>query len=393
MAETPFQRSIAGLVERHGSPLLVMSRTQLARQMARFREALPKVEPFYAVKANPHPAVLKMLARAGAGFDVASATELEAALAAGAAPDRLIFANTVKPPQALRLAHRRGVRLMTFDSASELRKIAALAPRARVVVRIRVPNTGSLVNLSKKFGTRPQDAVPLLLEARRLGLEPAGLSFHVGSQCRRPRTFAEALRLAARIADEAAARGMPLSILDIGGGFPIRQIPDDKDHFDDIAATVRKELARRVSDLTRRAVGQRPTALEENGAIRPGLRIIAEPGRFMVGPAGTLVMNVIGTAVRDGVPWYYMDDGVFGTLSTIVFDHMKFDFRTLRRGRRVKSVLAGPTCDSLDILSRNTLLPPLELGDIVYVENLGAYSNSCATTFNGLGAAKVVMVP
>jgi ornithine decarboxylase len=374
LSTSAMERRLHSLVRKHETPFVAVSRGGLMAQLARFRRALPGVDPFYAVKANTHPAVIETLARGGAGFDVASLGELDAALAAGARPDRIIFANTIKPAKAIAAAQARGVDLMTYDSPCEVEKIARAAPGARVIVRIKVPNAGALVDLSQKFGAEPGDALPLLIEARRRGLRPTGVSFHVGSQCLRAENFADALTLAAGIFHEAARAGMPLEILDIGGGFAIPQMGGDKDLFDATARIIRRWLKRLF-------------------ATGPAVRVIAEPGRYMVGPTGTLVMRVIGQAVRDGLPWYYLDDGLFGALATIVFDRAVYELKVLRRGRRRPSTLAGPTCDGQDIIARRLPLPPMEPGDIVYVENLGAYSVTCATAFNGFAPPPVVMVP
>jgi ornithine decarboxylase len=364
-------KRLRNLVRRHGTPLMAVSRSALRTQVARFKQAFPRVEPFYAIKANPHPEILATLAATGAGFDVASRAELESVIEAGAAPERIIFANTIKHVGAIRAAARRGVGLMTFDSEYELDKIAEGAPGARVIVRIKVPNVGSIVELSLKFGADPADAVQLLIKAHRLGLKPAGVSFHVGSQCTHLGNYVDALEMAAIIVRDAKLKQLPLEIVDIGGGFPIPHFDGDEDAFGRMASAISRELDR---------------LFDRN------VRIIAEPGRFIVGPAATLVMRVIGKAIRENKHWYYLDDGVYGTLSGLIFDHAKYQFKVLRSGRRQLSTLAGPTCDSLDIIARGEDLPELEIDDIVYANNVGAYSSASATDFNGFDRAKIVMV-
>jgi ornithine decarboxylase len=364
-------RRLRDLARRHGTPVMTVSRGALKKQVARFRAALPRVEPFYAIKANAHPEILKTMVAAGAGFDVASLAELDAVLAAGAAPERVIFANTIKPTEAISAAVARGVDLMTFDSEYELDKIAEHAPGGRVIVRVKVPNVGSIVELSLKFGTDPSDAMSLLIKAHRLGLRPTGVSFHVGSQCTHVGNYIEALEIAAIIVRDARLKQLPLSIVDIGGGFPIRHFDDEEDPFDHAAAVLRREIDRLFDD---------------------NVRLIAEPGRFLVGPAATLIMRVVGKAIRENKHWYYLDEGVYGALSGIIFDHAKYEFKVLKGGRTQISTLAGPTCDSLDIIARGEDLPELEIGDVVYAENVGAYSVASGTSFNGLQPAKVVMV-
>lgn len=364
--------ALPGLAKKHGTPLFIISRTLLLAQLNRFRKLLPRVEPFYAVKANPTPEVIKLLAQHGCGFDVASEPEIELVLAAGVKPEKLIFANTIKRTEAIQFARRRGVNLMTFDSEYELAKIARYAPRARVLVRIKVPNVGSVVELSLKFGAEITDAVPYLLKARKLGLEPVGIAFHVGSQCTYGNNYLEALELAKMILSEADKKGLKLTIIDIGGGFPIRHFDSDEDWFAEMAPALNMELAR---------------------LFDPEIRIIAEPGRVLIGPAGILVMSVIGKSIRNNKHWYYLDDGVYGALSGTIFDHCKYQFEALKKGPTQLTTLAGPTCDSLDIISPAEELPELELGDLVFARNIGAYSITHATSFNGIPPAKTVVVP
>ncbi|MBM3314982.1 type III PLP-dependent enzyme [candidate division WOR-3 bacterium] len=364
--------SLPALAKKHGTPLFIVSKTLLRQQVERFRRLLPRVEPFYAVKANSNPAIIKTLAEAGCGFDVASLPEIEWALAAGAKPDRLVFANTNKRTESIAYAHRHKVDLMTFDSEYELTKIAKDAPGASVLVRIKVPNVGSVVELSLKFGVEPADAVPLLTKAGRLGLRPAGVCFHVGSQCLHGDNYLEAFELAKIIISDARLKQLPLELVDIGGGFPIRHFDTDEDWFAHMSPALNLEL---------------------NRLFDSGVRIIAEPGRALVGPACILLMSVIGKSIRSNKHWYYLDDGVYGALSGVIFDHCKYQFHAIKRGPTQLTTLAGPTCDSLDIIATAEELPELDFGDLVYAVNIGAYSLASATTFNGIPPAKAILVP
>jgi ornithine decarboxylase len=366
------RKTFPRLAKKHGTPLFIVSRTLLREQVARFRKLLPRVEPFYAVKANPNPHVLRVLAKAGLGFDVASATEIELALAAGATPDKLVYANTMKHTESIEFACRNKVNLMTFDSEYELTKIARHAPGTAVMVRIKVPNVGSVVELSLKFGADPSDAVTLLLKAARLGLKPVGVSFHVGSQCTHGDNYLEAFDLCKIVVNDALLKKLPLEIVDIGGGFPIRHFDSDEDWFAAMAPAIEMEL-RRLFD--------------------PSIRIIAEPGRALVGPACMLLTSVVGKSIRNNKHWYFLDDGVYGALSGIIFDHCKYQFEALKKGATQLTTLAGPTCDSLDIVSAAEELPELDCGDLVYAGSIGAYSLASATTFNGIPPAKPVLVP
>ncbi|MGQ9465813.1 MAG: type III PLP-dependent enzyme [bacterium] len=366
------KKQIPNLVRKHGTPLFLISKSKLINQLKRFHTLLPRVKPFYAVKANSHPFILKTFADAGTGFDVASIHEMKSLLDMGVSPDRMVFANTVKTPEALKFANANKIDLMTFDSEYELNKIARNAPGARVLVRIKVPNIGSMVELSLKFGAEPPDAIPFLIKAIRLGLKPAGVSFHVGSQNVHIENYLDALEIASIIFKDAHLKQIPLEILDIGGGFPIKHFDYEKDLFAITAASINKELNRLFPD---------------------NIQIIAEPGRVLCGPAGILVMKIIGKSIRNNKHWYYLDDGVYGSLSGIVYDHCKYQYRVLKKGITQITTLAGPTCDSFDIISTSEELPELDIGDIVYVENIGAYSWATATNFNGLPPAKVVIIP
>ncbi len=371
-AKKEFRSIVNELAKKHGTPLFVISKSRLLEQLKRFRTLLPRVQPFYAVKANSHPFILKTFAAAGSGFDVASIAEIKAIRELGVGPERMIFANTVKKPEALKYAASQRVKMMTFDSEYELNKIAQYAPGAKVLVRIKVPNVGSIVELSLKFGAEPMDAIPFLIKAIRLGLRPVGVSFHVGSQNTHVENYLDSLEIASIIFKDAHLKQIPLEILDIGGGFPIRHQDDDKDLFAATAAHVKKEL---------------------NRLFPRDVRVIAEPGRVLCGPACYLIMRIVGKSIRGNKHWYYLDDGVYGSLSGIVYDHCKYQFKVLKKGLTQITTLAGPTCDSFDIISTSEELPELDIGDLIYVERIGAYSWATATNFNGIPPAKVVTIP
>ena len=371
--KSPLEKIIRRAVKEHGSPLMLVSKRVLKEQYDSFVKHLPMVAPFYAIKANPNPDIIKHFIKIGAGFDVASGAELDMVLKLGAKPDKLIFANTIKSAEDIRLAKRRGVNLMTFDNEPELYKIAKNAPKARVLLRIKVQNIGSTVELSLKFGADPEQAIFLLKKAKTLGLNPVGICFHVGSQCKNVKNYVHALSLSNKIFEEARKAGINLSILDIGGGFPIRHFDDDRHlTFKDIAVEIKKRLKKNFAS---------------------DVKFIAEPGRFFVGPAGTLVTQVIGRTFRNNKNYYYLNDGVYADFSGIVFDHCEYEFKTLRRGQKFLTTLAGPTCDSFDTISLSEDLPELEVGNIVYVKNIGAYSSASAVpNFNGFKPAKVLFV-
>jgi ornithine decarboxylase len=364
---------IRAMLKKHRTPFMLIRRSVLERQFQRFRKCLPEVTPFYAIKANPHPKIIKTFIKLGAGFDVASAWEMKQVLSLGAARDRIIFANTVKSAEDIVTARRRQVRMMTFDNEPELYKIAEHYPGAHVLLRIKVGNEGSVVNLSLKFGADPENAYLILRKARALGLVPTGLSFHVGSQSKNVENYLQALEISAQIFNEAKENDVPLKMMDIGGGFPIQHFDDEIGvNFERMASAIRKQI-RQLFDKK--------------------VQFIAEPGRFLAGPAGILVAQVIGRAFRNNKNYYYLNDGIYGDFSGMVFDHCKYEFKTLRRGQTFLSALAGPTCDSFDTLSLDVEIPELYVNDVVYVKNIGAYSSASAVAnFNGFPPAKIVMV-
>jgi len=352
---------------------MLLKRCTLEKQYRRFSKCLPNVTPYYAIKANPNPHVIKTFANLGAGFDVASASEMKEVLRFGVSPKKIIFANTIKSPEDIAFAGRRRVRLMTFDNESELYKIAKYHPGAHVLVRIKVANHGSVVELSLKFGADGEQAFFLLRKAKALGLRPLGVSFHVGSQSRNVENYLQALEITAGIFDEAKENGLPLKIVDIGGGFPIQ-------HFDNEIGINFERMASQVRQ-------QMKTHFDKK------VRFMAEPGRFLVGPAGILVTQVIGRAFRNNKNYYYLNDGIYADFSGMIFDRCRYEFKTLRRGQKFLSALAGPTCDSFDTLSTNEEIPELYVNDVVYVKNIGAYSSASATAgFNGFPPAKIILV-
>ncbi len=363
---------IRKITKKHPTPLMLISKDALEHQFKLFRKSLPNVVPYYAIKANPHPEIIKHFIKLGSSFDVASGNEMLKVLSLGAKPDKIIFANTIKSDDDIKLARKKKVSLMTVDNEPELYKIAKLYPKAKILVRIKVANVGSIVELSLKFGSDPDQAVFLLKKAKALGLTPYGISFHVGSQCINVDNYIHALEMSSAIFKEAKSEGLVLKMLDIGGGFPIRHFDSDAYNFKKMSSVIKKETKR---------------------LFPKGIEIIAEPGRFFVGPSGTLVTKVVGRTFRNNKNYYYLDDGVYGDFSGIIFDHCKYQFNTLKRGQKFLSTLAGPTCDSFDTISQSEELPELDVGNIVYVKNIGAYSCASAVPgFNGFPTAKIVMI-
>jgi ornithine decarboxylase len=367
------------LASEHGTPLVVMDHEIIRRNFAEFRRHLPNVQVYYAVKANPAAEIIHTLYKLGASFDVASMPEfmlvyenikhLPAKAQQDFIWDKIIYANPTKPKETLMWLNQYKP-LVTYDNLAELEKIQQYAPHAGVVLRLRVANTGSQCELSSKFGCEAGEAVDLILAALNKGLVVEGISFHVGSQCANFENFVQALNVAAAVMKESKERGHTIKILDIGGGFPA---PYNKHvrPFRELAAVLNKEIER---------------------LFAPEIEILAEPGRFLVATAATAVARIIGKAVRDGKTCYYIDDSVYHTYSGIIFDHCQYHLKAFKKGRGEISAVFGQTCDGLDTISQSELLPELEIEDLVYSENIGAYSNASATYFNGFPPAKVVHV-
>jgi len=371
------RKALLAVAREHGTPVVVIDHDVIRRNYAAFRRHLPRVQAYYAVKANPAPEIVRTLYKAGASFDVASMPEfllvhsniehLPATQRQAYIWDKIIYANPIKPKETLEELDQYKP-LITYDNSDELRKIKRHAPHAGLVLRLRVPNTGSMVELSSKFGCDSGEAVDLILEAFRLGLTVEGLSFHVGSQCTNFENFVQALNIAAAVRNEAASRGHGLKILDIGGGFPV---PYD-DHVKPFGA-----LARRIN-------------AEIDRLFSKDTEILAEPGRFLVATAATVIARIIGKAFRDGKTCYYINDSVYHTYSGIIFDHCQYRVKSFRRGSTELCTVFGQTCDGMDAITLSEELPKLEIDDLVYSENIGAYSNASSTWFNGFPPAKVV---
>lgn len=368
------EETIVELTKEYGTPLFLIVGERLARNYAAFQEFFPGVEIFYAVKANPHPLVVKTLSQLGSSFDVASAQEIALVLEHDVPPQRMIFANTVKQKEDLKYAKEKGVVLLTYDNEEELWKIQSVYPEAELVLRLKTPSLGSRIDLSYKFGAEPQEAMSLLMVSRHLGLKTVGLSFHVGSPCHNPENYLRSLEIVRDIMKAADQEGVKLSTVDVGGGFPLHTYYTEGEE-----ASV-EYMSEKISSLLQ-------------SFLRQGYRVIAEPGRSIVGNACLLVTRVIGKAERSGRTWYYLDDGLYGTFSAIPFDKASFEFYSLRESEEKKScVLAGPTCDSFDVIAERVTLPPLALDDLLVVPNIGAYSIASSTNFNGFEKARVVLI-
>jgi ornithine decarboxylase len=368
----PFQPAeIRRLVREFGSPLLIVDCERVRVQWRKLRKALPGVDLHYALKAMPHSAVVRTVIAEGGFLDLATTGEVQLVRRLGVPPERCIHTHPIKRTADIANALDYGVRLFVADNPDEVRKFTRLAGQARLLLRVSFRNPGAMVDLSRKFGCDPEDLLPLARLAAELGVEVRGLSFHAGSQTPDARRHVEALEACARLMRAARRERLgAFDTLDIGGGFPI-----------DYAQSV-QDIARFCAPL-RAAVAKLPKRV----------RVIAEPGRYVIGPAAVGVASVMGRARREGYWWYYLDDGLYGSYSGQLFDHVRYPVEALRNGEeRLPSVLAGPTCDSNDVVAENLLLPHLKVGDLLVGRAMGAYTWASATDFNFFPRATVVSV-
>ncbi|MDM8000979.1 MAG: type III PLP-dependent enzyme [Dehalococcoidia bacterium] len=351
------------------TPALLMDKKLIRAKYGEFRAHFSGARVYYAVKSNPHPEIIRLLHDLGCDFEISSLGELERLLSMDIPSRRISIGNPLKHPSLIRLAYRSGIELTAFDSLSEIEKLAALSPGIKVGVRLTVPNDGSEWPLTKKFGVEADEAVELLVQAKKSGLKPAGIFFHVGSQCTLASTWAKAIEKSWSVWQRATQRGVELRMLNLGGGFPatyLRPVP-----------TV-AEIARVVHDSL--------TAF-----FPKDIEVSIAPGRGLVGEAGVLAATVMAKAVRDGEHWLYLDVGVFNGLMEAV-GGIKYRIVPSRNGPTRKWVLSGPTCDSFDVISSDVELPDLDVGDRVYVMSAGAYTTAYASQFDGFPVPAVHFV-
>jgi ornithine decarboxylase len=371
------EKTLLRLARTTSTPIVVVDHKVLRENYGQFRKYMPRVQVYYAVKANSAPEIVRTFYEAGASFDVASVAEfltvyenvkdLPEEQRQAFIWDRIIYANPIKAIETLEQLDQYKP-LVTYDNHEEVIKIARYAPHAGLVLRLRVANTGSMVELSSKFGALPGEAVDLIVFARNNKLEVEGVSFHVGSQCTNVQNYVQALQTASEVFAEANARGIQLKLLDIGGGFPA--------HYDTTVPAFKTVAQAITTELDRLF----PTPIE----------ILAEPGRFLVASAATAVAKIIGKAIREGKLCYYLDDGVYQTYSGVIFDHCQYPLKAFKKGPTQICSVFGPTCDALDTISLAEQLPDMDLGDFVYAPNIGAYSAASSTFFNGFPPARVI---
>jgi ornithine decarboxylase len=364
--ELDFEIARQAAKQKYTRPFLILDTAIVRAKARRFRAAMPRVRPHYAVKANPDRRVLKVLVQEGCGFEIASTAELDLLLSLGVNPAEVFYSNPVKSRDSIAYAAAKGVEWYVVDSADEMRRVFEVKPDAKQYLRIATPNIGSDWPLSGKFGAGAADAREIIAAAAKLGADLAGITFHVGSQCRNPENWRVALEKARSLFDIMVKAGLKPRLLNIGGGYPVRHVRPIPS-IEVIGAVVNEGLK----------------------AFPDDVQVIAEPGRYLVSDAGYFVCRVLGTASRGGKRWMHWDAGLFGGVIE-ASEGLKYRIRTDRSGPDTAWTVGGPTCDSVDIVMRDEPLPSdLQEGDFVYIRNAGAYTTAYASQFNGFPLPEV----
>ncbi len=352
--------------QKYTRPFLIIDTAIVREKLRRFRAAMPRVRPHYAVKANPDRRVLKVLVQEGAGFEIASVAELDLLLSLGANVSEVFFSNPMRSRDADAYAAGKGVRWFVVDSVDELRRMHAIDPAASLYLRIATPNIGSDWPLSGKFGAGAAETREIIATAAKLGADLAGVTFHAGSQCRNPANWRVGIEKSRTVFDAMIKAGLRPRMLDIGGGFPVR-------HVKPIPSI---EV---IGEVINEALRAFPEEVD----------VVAEPGRYLVSDAGYFVCRVLGTATRGGKRWMHWDAGLFGGIIETT-EGLKYKVRSDRSGPDVPWNVAGPTCDSVDVVMRDEPLPSdLQEGDFIYIRNAGAYTTAYASGFNGFPLPEV----
>lgn len=350
-------------------PYLLVDRDVVREKVRTIGGGIRNAKVFYAVKANPDIEIVRFLNGLGIGFEIASEGELAILASLGVGPERIITSNPVKTFKFLEQAAAYGVRYYAFDSFAEIDKMVRYVPGACVYVRLSVPNEGSEWPLTKKFGVELEEAVPLLVRARECGLDPVGITFHVGSQCTNIYNWNSAVDKARELWELAAQRGIAMRMLNIGGGYPIRYTREVTD-------------VSRIEQQIDKAIAQR---------FPEDVEIFIEPGRAVVGDAGVFVSTVVGKASRGIENWLYIDVGVFNGLMESV-GGIRYTYLVGSRNEPKRWTIAGPSCDSFDVIDREVELPEPEVGNRILILSSGAYTISYASEFNGFSIPKTILI-
>ncbi|MDK2839065.1 MAG: ornithine decarboxylase [Thermosipho sp. (in: thermotogales)] len=365
-------KKLKALAEKHGTPILVMDLEVVRDNYKRLVENVKNSKIYYAVKANSHIEILKLLRDLGSYFDVASRPEIEKLLSIGVEPERMSFGNTIKKSSDIAFAYEKGIKMFAVDSEMEIEKIAKNAPNSDIYVRISTNGMEDDADwpLTKKFGTSVDHAISLVKYAHSLGLNPIGVSFHVGSQNYNPENWRVAIREVSVVFEEARRMGIEMKMVNTGGGMPVKyskNIPT----VEEISAVINEAIADYIGE---------------------DVTVILEPGRSMVGNAGVMITSVILRSQKGEEKWIYTDAGVFHGLTETI-QNIRYEVEVIGKEdeEKEKFVLAGPTCDSVDVMYYDINLPKTTtMDDLVVLYNTGAYTTEYGTNFNGIPSPKII---
>lgn len=356
-------------LETHQSdqPFFIVNLKEVIKKINLWREHLPRVEPFYAVKCNPDDIIMRLMSSMGLGFDCASKNEIARVIASGASPEKIIFANPCKMTEQIKFARSNDIDMMTFDSSHELYKIKLYHPSAKLVIRIQTDDSKSRCKFNCKFGVSIEQVKDLLHQAKFMELDIVGVSFHVGSGCTDENVYYSALKDCKKVYDMATEMDFDINVIDIGGGFP----GDDDETFAKMAAVINKGITEIFDEID--------------------ISFISEPGRYFVTSAYTLVTSVINKKVVKESPTddkhivYYLSESVYGSFNNTIFDHASISLLPFneRNEKQYDCTVYGPTCDSMDKIASGCKLPDLSIGEVIYIENMGAYTIAASSNFNG----------
>ena len=356
------------LIKTHGSPCFVLSLNEVEKNVRALSQVLPGVKFYYAVKANPHQKILDKLNHLGCYFDVSTNKELEQVLELDIPVEKSIHTHPVKSKEEIEFALEKGLNFFTVDNKEELLKFTNYKDSVKLSIRLSISNDDCRINLSEKFGCSAEEALELMRLAAEQGINITCLSFHVGSQCTNPDRYIDALELCREIELKAKTFGTVIKTVDIGGGFPVQYTGEPVEIL---------SYCKKIDEYL--------------STYMSHLEIIAEPGRFLVASSMTLLTTVKGKSVRNGHPWYFIDDSIYQSFSGIVFDKCDFPLMHPARGDLQKSMIAGSTCDSCDVIKRDIELPDLNIGQVLIFKQMGAYCSASASFFNGYSPTQIVV--
>lgn len=370
-------QKIRSLMRMHGSPLLLLSLGKIRNQYQLLQKYLPTVRHHYAIKSNQNPKIIQTIHKMGGAFDLASSNEIKILESLRIPSTQCIYTHPIKRPQDMEYALRYGVSTYVYENAYELEKLKKYRKKIKLLLRISFSSADAQCDFSSKFGAPLNKSVPLIVLATQMGFTVVGVSFHVGSQITTPSKHVEALTLVRQLMNEVLSLGITtLKIVDIGGGWPVPYT---------VPVMSISEFTKPISDVI-------------NKLFPPDqFQVFSEPGRFISAPSTILLTSVMGKGIRDSSTMYYLDDGIYNSYSGLLFDHasyLVFSLKALEKPTIEKKIssLAGPTCDSVDIMYQNIMMPEMSIGDIVISPMMGAYAGSShPTDFNGFRRPEVII--